>query len=165
MHVLAEADQLDRLVREAHAALDRVREVQQAGRSSKMAMSTTCASKTSRILSPTSVVDRLQIELAGERLLDAVDQRELGVALPGLLDGPRSREGSADVLADEGEQLHVLIGVVNVGRVRLHDEDADRAGVCGFERDAQPVRGEFADHVELAQFDHSSALAPESCCG
>jgi hypothetical protein len=33
------------------------------------------------------VVDRLRLELAGECVLHAVDQRELGVPLPRLLDG------------------------------------------------------------------------------
>ena len=77
-------------------------------------MSTTCASKTSRILSPTRVVDRLQLELAGERFLDAVDQRELRVALARLLDRLRSREGGADMLADEREQLLVLLRKANL---------------------------------------------------
>ena len=75
------------------------------------------------------VVDRLQLELAGERFLDAVDQRELCVALARLLDRPRSREGGADVLADKREQLLVLLGVADVRQVGLHDEDADRAAV------------------------------------
>jgi hypothetical protein len=41
------------------------------------------------------VVDRLQLELAGKRLLDAVDQRQLCVALARLLDRPRARESAA----------------------------------------------------------------------
>ena len=35
------------------------------------------------------VVDGLHLELAGQRRLDAVDQRELGVPLPCLLDRAR----------------------------------------------------------------------------
>ena len=86
-----------------------------------MAMSTTCASKTSRILLADGVVDRPQLELAGERLLNAVDQRELRVALAGLLDCPRPRESDTDILADEGEQVLVLLGVAERScRVRLH---------------------------------------------
>ena len=65
------------------------------------------------------VVDRLHLELAGERLLDAVDQRELGVPLPRLLDRARARERRADVLADEREQVLVLLGVAEPCCVRL----------------------------------------------
>src|SRR5439155_471114 len=36
------------------------------------------------------VVDRLLLELARDRLLHTVDQREFGVSLPRLLDAPRS---------------------------------------------------------------------------
>ena len=57
------------------------------------------------------VVDRLQLELAGERLLHAVDQRQLRVPLPRLLDGASPRERRADVLADEREQIAILLRV------------------------------------------------------
>ena len=125
--MLAEADQLDRLVREAHAALDRVREVQQAGGLVEDGdVDDLCVEDVADPVAD-SVVDRLQLELAGERFLDAVDQRELCVALARLLDRPRSREGDADMLADEREQLLVLLRIANVRQVRLHDEDADRA--------------------------------------
>ena len=72
------------------------------------------------------VVDRLVVELARDRILDAVDQRELGVPLPRLLDRARARECGADVLSDEREQVFVVLGVADVLRVRLHDEHADR---------------------------------------
>ena len=42
--------------------------------------------KISRILSPTAIVDALDVELGGERLLHAVDDRELGGALLALLE-------------------------------------------------------------------------------
>jgi MFS family permease len=40
---------------------------------------------------PDGVVDGLELELPGQRFLDAVDQRQLGVALARLLDRPRPR--------------------------------------------------------------------------
>ena len=89
------------------------------------------------------------VELARERLLDAVDQRELGVPLPRLLDRARPRERGADVLADEREQIPVLLRVANLLRVRLHHEHADRRSL-GFERHAEPVLALRADEVELA---------------
>ena len=106
-----EADQLDRLLGDAHAALDRVREVQQPGRLVVDRDVDDLRVEDVADLVADDVVDRLQLELAGERLLDAVDQRELGVALPRLLDRPRARERRADVLADEREQLLVLLAV------------------------------------------------------
>jgi hypothetical protein len=44
------------------------------------AMSTTWASKISWISVADEVVDRLRVELARDRRLDAVDQRQLGVS-------------------------------------------------------------------------------------
>ena len=55
------------------------------------------------------VVDRLQLELAGERRLDAVDQRELGVALPGLVDEPRVLERDAEAAGERRQEP--LVGV------------------------------------------------------
>ena len=45
------------------------------------------------------VVHRLHVELAGEPLLDAVDERQLGVPLPRLVDQPRVLERDAQALA------------------------------------------------------------------
>ena len=57
--------------------------------------------------------DRLEVELAGHALLDAVDDRELGVALLGLLQQPlrlveqaRVLERDAHARGDRGEQPH-----------------------------------------------------------
>ena len=63
-------------------------------------MSTTCASKTSRSSVADQVVDRLRVELAGDRLLDAVDQRQLGVPLPRLVDQPRVLERDAEAAGE-----------------------------------------------------------------
>ncbi len=96
------------------------------------------------------VVDRLLVELARDRILHAVDQRQLGVPLPRLLDRARPRERRADVLADEGEQLLVLLGEVEARCVRRNSEDADRSPLGRVERNAQPVFGSLADQLDLA---------------
>ena len=53
--------------------------------------------------------DRVEVQLAAERLADLVDERQLGVALAGLLDRPGARERRGDVAADEGQELDVLV--------------------------------------------------------
>src|SRR5207248_7017153 len=61
------------------------------------------------------------------RLLHAVDQSEFGISLPRLLDRPRAGERGPDVLADEGEELLVLLRVLNGLCVGLHRKNADRS--------------------------------------
>ena len=46
-----------------------------------------------RIRSPTSSMIACEVELAGERVADLVDDGELGVALPGLFERPNPAEG------------------------------------------------------------------------
>ena len=53
------------------------------------------------------VVDRLQLELAGNRLLDAVDQRQLGVALARLVHQAGVFERDAEAPRQRVEQLPV----------------------------------------------------------
>ena len=77
--------------------------------SSSVGSSTTCASKISWILSPTSVVDRLRVELAGDRVLHAVDQRQLGVPLPRLVHQPRVLERHAQTAGQRLQQLLVRL--------------------------------------------------------
>ena len=85
------------------------------------------------------VVDRLHLELARKRRLDAVDQRQFGVPLPRFLDRPGPRERSTDVLPDEREQIPVLFRVTDVPGVRLDDKRADCPALRP-ERDAEPAR-------------------------
>ena len=56
------------------------------------------------------VVDRLRVELARDRLLHAVDQRELRVPLPRLVDEPRVLERDAQAAGQRRQQL--LVGLV-----------------------------------------------------
>ena len=50
------------------------------------------------------VVDRLRLELARDRRLDAVDQRQLGVPLAGLVDEPRVVERDAEAAGERGQE-------------------------------------------------------------
>ena len=89
---------------------------------------------------------------AGQRRPDLVDDRQLGVALAGLLDRPDPAQGGRDVLADEGEQVHVGVGVVLPFVVGLDGEHADRPSLRD-EWDAEPVRGRHAQWIDLAERD------------
>src|SRR3990172_3238922 len=82
------------------------------------------------------VDDGLEVELPGEGVADLVDERQLGVALAGLLDGSGPAQCRGDVLADEGQELAVLarVGVLIV----LDDDDAQRP-IVRPERDAEPA--------------------------
>ena len=96
------------------------------------------------------VHDRLELELAGERRADLVDQGQLRVALAGLLDGPDAAEGGADVLPDEREEVAVGVGVSLVGDIGLADDDPDRLGL-GLQRSAEPLTlADDADGLDLA---------------
>ena len=70
-------------------------------------MSTTCASNTVLDLVADDVVDRLQLQLARERVLDAVDQRQFGVPLPRLVHEARVLERDAEAAAERDEQAQV----------------------------------------------------------
>ena len=100
------------------------------------------------------LIDRLHFELAGERRLHAVDQRQLGIALPRLLDRAGARKRGADVLPDEREQLLVLLGVVGA-QARLVRRDGERPHrpPLRTERNAQPVLGGCPDPRELTLLD------------
>src|SRR5207248_6189450 len=88
------------------------------------------------------------------RLLHAVDQSEFGISLPRLLDRPRAGERGPDVLADEGEELLVLLRVLNGLCVGLHRKNADGPALV-VERHAEPaaVLDRRADGVDLPLFD------------
>ena len=69
--------------------------------------------------------DRVVLELAPEGEADLVDEGQLGVALTGLLDGPRAAECRSDVLADERQQVPVVLRVEVLGVVGLDDDHAE----------------------------------------
>ena len=146
-----EADQRHRLVREADAALDRVGEAQQTCLRVVDADVDDLRVEDVAELVADEVVDRLQLELAGEPLLHAVDERQLGNTLPCLVQQPRPLQGGRDVLADVRQQLLVLVRVADALRVALHHEDAERLPV-GLEGNAEPARvlRDDADELDLA---------------
>ena len=56
------------------------------------------------------VVDRLRVELARDRVLHAVDQRQLGVPLPRLVHEPRVLERHAEAAGQRRQQADVVLG-------------------------------------------------------
>ena len=158
--MLAEAHQRDRLVGEADAALDRVREVDQARRLVVDADVDDLGVEDLLDLVADDVVDRLQLELAGERRLDAVDQRELGVPLPGLLDRAGAGERRADVLADEREQVAVRARRTGAPPCRTGRRGRRSSGPRP-ERDPEPAGSSVvdADELDLALLDQLEVSA------
>ena len=70
------------------------------------------------------VVDRLHLELARERLLHAVDQRQLGIPLPRLVHQPRVLERHAQAAGQRLQQL--LVGLAE-GVLAIDVLQRDRA--------------------------------------
>ena len=96
-----------RLVRITDAALDRIGRVDKSGRSVvDRDVDDLCVEDLLDLLAD-EVVDRLQLELTGDRLLHAVDQRQLGVALPGLVHQAGIFKRDAKAPGQRVEQLPV----------------------------------------------------------
>jgi hypothetical protein len=152
--VPAEADQLHRLGGKLLSSLDRVDETQQACRLVVNRNVDGLRVEDISDLVADCVVDRLLVELARDRLLHAVDQRQLGVPLSRLLDRAGARERGADVLPDEGEEILVMLGVSALGCVRLHRQHTDGA-LLGLQRNAEPaaVRGDNSERHDLIPLD------------
>ena len=100
----------DRLVGEADAPLDRVRVADQPGGEVEDADVDDLGVEDLLDLVADDVVDRLHLELARERLLHAVDQRQLGVPLPRLVHQPRVLERHAEAAGERLQQLLVGLG-------------------------------------------------------
>ncbi len=109
-HVAPEPDQLDRLVRISDAALDRVREAQEPRGLVMDADVDDLSVEDLLELVADEVVDCLRVELAGDRRLNAVDQRELGVALSSLVYQPRVLERDAQASGQRLQELLVGVG-------------------------------------------------------
>ena len=78
------------------------------------------------------VVDVLEVELAGERVLHGVDDTELGHALPFRLEAPRVLQGEAQARGDRRDQLDGSV-VEGMGRP-LSDHDHTHRLVVDHER-------------------------------
>ena len=105
------------------------------------------------------VVHRLHVQVHRQAALDVVDQRELGVALTGLVDQARAFEGRGDVPPDELEELLVGLGV----RRRPPGSSGRRSPRSVLpsdrKRDADPADRLLADHVDLAAGGKPSPVA------
>ena len=116
------------------------------------------------------VVDRLQLELAGQRVLDAVDQCQLGIPLPRLVHEPRVLERDAQAACERRQQALVCV-VVRVLAVEVLEGDHAGRPVPGDERDEEQGLRLFAgddiaaaplclggevlvDHQRLARVEH-----------
>ena len=139
----------ERFVGEADAALDRVREPEQARLAIHDRDVHHLGVEDLLDLVADEVVHPLHVELRREARLDAVDDRQLGVALAGLLDGADAAQGGRDVLADEREQVHVGLRVAVDRVVALDDEDPDGPSLC-VQGHAQPVLARRTEGVDLA---------------
>ena len=132
-HVLAEADQRDRVLVQPLASLDHVGEGEQPAR--LVVDGDADDLRVEHLADPVAdeVVDRLRVELPGDRGLDAVDQRQLGVPLPGLLDEARVLERGADTAGERDEQP--LVGVAErVLAVDVLQRDDPGRTAAGHER-------------------------------
>jgi hypothetical protein len=89
-------------------------------------MSTLCASKISWMTVADQVVHALHLEVLGEAPLDVVDERELGVALTGLLEQPRVLERDAEAAGERREQADVRLAE-RVLAVEVLERDARRS--------------------------------------
>jgi hypothetical protein len=97
--------------------------------------------------------DRREVDLSGEGVADLVDERQLGVALACLFERPNAGQCTADVLADEGEQVPVGSAVALVGCVGLADHDTD-GGLVSLQGSAEPIAlAHDADRLDFAGLD------------
>ena len=108
-HVLREPGQRSRLRLQPLAALDQVRVMDEPGR--LVDRRDRDDLRVEDVADPVAdgVVDRLRVELARDRLLHAVDQRQLGVPLPRLVHQPRVLERHAEAARQRLQQL--LVGL------------------------------------------------------
>ena len=99
-----------RLVGEADAPLDRVRVAGQPGGEVEDADVDDLGVEDLLDLVADDVVDRLHLELTRERLLHAVDQRQLGVPLPRLVHQPRVLQRHAEAAGQRRPAAAVGVG-------------------------------------------------------
>ena len=83
--------------------------------------------------------DLLEVQLLGERCADLVDDGQLRVALPRLLDGTGPHQRGPDVLRHEHEQVQVLARVAPILAIGLDGDDPDRPAI-GLQRRARSIR-------------------------
>ena len=151
-HLLAEADQRHGLVREAHAALDRVREVEETIAAVDDADVDDLRVEDLLDLVADQVVHGLRLERAREALLDAVDDRQLGGALlrlaeedVRLLEQAGVLEGDAHARGDRRDDL--LVGLAEGVLRGVGEHDGADGLLAGHDRDAEPRRSGVLGHA------------------
>ena len=113
------------------------------------------------------VVDRLQLELAGDRLLDAVDQRQLGVPLPRLVDEAGVLERHAEAARERGQADRWSASLNACVRSRFWSEITPVARPPDHERDEQRRADRLAaQHERIAvALGGLAACCRRSCSG
>ena len=96
------------------------------------------------------VVDRLHLELARQRLLHAVDQRQLGVPLPRLVHQPRVLQRHAQTARQRRQQALIRV-VVRVLAVEVLERDDAVRAPSRHERDEEEGLRLLAGHDVAAK--------------
>ena len=139
-----------RLVGEAHATLDRVRELDLAGLTIDDADVDYLGVEDLLDLAADHLIHRLHVEPFGETTLNLVDDRQLGRALVGLGEQALGLAEQAGVLERHAHARcecaeQSLVGVVVGARRRAFERDDPEHPVAGQDRYAQPGFGDGAE--------------------
>ena len=103
------------------------------------------------------VVDRLRIELARDRVLHAVDQRQLGVPLPRLVHQPRVLQRHAQAAGERLQQL--LVGLAErVLAIDVLQRDQARRLAAGDERDEENRLRALSPAMTMLPYRSASAV-------
>ena len=163
-HMLAEADQRDRLLVETFPLLDHIRELE---KPTALVVDRDAHDLSVKDLpQPVSdeLVDRVRVELAGDRRLDAVDQCQLCVALPRLVDELSVLECDTQAARDRGEQS--LIGITErVLTVEVLDRDHAGGPTTDNERleDRRTAGGIADDRLRVVVLNERRVHVLEDC--
>ena len=143
-HVLRETARCRWFALQPLTALDHVRGVQEPRRLVECSDPNRLGVEDLLNLVADRVVDRLRIELARDRVLHAVDQRELRVPLPRLVHQPRVLERHAQTAGERLQQLLVRLAE-RVLAIDVLERDHPRCPARGDERNEQDRLRRLAD--------------------
>ena len=107
--------------------------------------------------------DRLVVELLRKRGPDLIDDGQLRVSLPRLLDRPCTGQCGGDVLPNERQELQVSCREPAVLAVGLDSQHANSLALV-LERDTQPLDRQDAHGLHLALGDHCVELLEGEPC-
>ena len=159
-HELPEGRHLDRFVAEPLAPLEHVREVEEARGLVVHGDVDDLGVEDLLDLGADDVVDPLRLELAGDRGLDAVDQRELGVPLPGLVDETCVLERHAEAPGERDEEPLVGVGERVLAVDVLERDDAGGSPACEQGHEEPRLRHLAGQHRRVA--DRSASAIQSS---